>query len=413
MMHKPTFIIITSTDLKDSISEYVNIKRHKYRIIIVLTEDIYKRYPSLTKVDAIKTYLISKYEKEHIRYALIIGNSSKVPTPTFYDDDIEENVAYENYYCCYKDSVVPLFSLSRIPASDKEDALRQLNFVLNYGGAGKNICFITDACTAGKNEYRQNTEFIAQMITEKFNVIKHYDKESSKNELIETINNGVDFLNYRGHGYCFSWRSSIGPRRKDVQNLKNGTRIVFSIACNTAAIHIDECFAETWMKNLKSIAFLGASSPTYRVINSEFNKYIWEAICYHGMTTVGDIFKWAVLALYRSGLDPERVKHNIKCYVQLGDPTADYKEKVQKGGFHEQDRNFIRTRTSYPRRKGHNRRGRRVSQGNGQGCRNFTQCGRRCNCFPRRHNKATSAHRYHNKYVSQLANTGLRRFRTL
>lgn len=330
MKHKPPFVIITTAELKDGIEEYINTKQHKYRIILGLTEDIYMEYPDLTKVDAIKRYIMSQHEENHLKYVMIVGNADKVPTPMFYDDDIEEDVAYENYYSNSEDSVMPMFPLSRIPASDMADAIRQLKLAINYhkyqGNTRKTVCLTTDASTYGKDEYRQSTESVAEMITDNFDVIKCYDKESNRKELTEKINKGVDFLTYRGHGYCFMWGGSVGFTLKDVRNLNNGnnTPIVFSVACNTAAIHFEDNFAETWMKNLKAVAFLGASSPTYRKVNSELFKHIWEAIVRHGKTTVGDIFYQAILDLYKKGSDPDKVEHNIKCYIQLGDPTVDY-----------------------------------------------------------------------------------------
>ncbi|MCL2717976.1 MAG: C25 family cysteine peptidase [Lachnospiraceae bacterium] len=330
---KPQLVIITTDELKSGIADFVNVKKDKYDVIIGLTGEIYADYKDLSKVDAIRAYLMSEHKKWHLEYVLIAGDIDQVPTPVFYDSDGGGNVAYENYYCCEKDCIVPLFPLSRIPASDQASLKSQLAvssaYQSNKSDTRKSVCLTTDASPQGGAEFRANAESVADMIHDKFNVAKRYDGESKKDELLKTINDGVGFLNYRGHGHQEFWGSSIGLNLTDVENLKvgNNTPIVFSVACNTGAIHHRKCFASTWMRALKSVAFLGASTPSYRSVNSQFCKHIWEAIYSHGLTAVGDIFKWATLTLHRNNPTSNTVIHNIKCYVQLGDPTVNYADE--------------------------------------------------------------------------------------
>ncbi|MCL2050250.1 MAG: C25 family cysteine peptidase [Lachnospiraceae bacterium] len=330
---KPKLLIITTEDLKSGITDFVTAKETKYVLIIGLAEEIYAEYKSLSKVDAIRAYLLSARQKDNLEYVLIAGDIDKIPTPLFYDSDGGGDVAYENYYCCEKDSFMPLFPLSRIPASCPDSLKNQLAVSCAYQACKSDIrtyvCLITDASPQGGPEFRANTESVAEMIPGKFRVAKHYDGESKKDELIKTINDGVGFLNYRGHGHPEFWGGSIGLNVNDVENLKaeNSTPIIFSVACNTGAIHRNKCLASTWLRTLKSVSFLGASTPSYRAVNSLFLKHIWEAIYANGMTAVGDIFKWATLTLHKNNPNSDTVIHNIKCYVQLGDPTVDYTEE--------------------------------------------------------------------------------------
>jgi len=335
---KPRLIIITTKDLEYGVKVYEGVKLHKYAAEIALIEDIYAAHPGLSGVNAIKMFLKTEHGKSPVDYVLLAGDTNIIPTPIYNNSDYGIT-AYQNYFsndCSGEDtegSYAPLYSLSRIPAIGKDELFRQLNIAAYYfrhiGKIRSNVCLTTDASDPfAKNSFRGCVERIAGMISTSFNVIKRYDEECSKEDLTNAINSGLGFLNFRGHGANTYWCSTFNYDQDDVKKLDvgNNTPIVFSIACNTAAIHTGDCLGNTWMQNYKAVSFLGASIPSYRSVNNDFNRHLWEAINSHNISIAGDIFKWATLTLLKNGSRSAVVVHNVKIYLQLGDPTVDFKE---------------------------------------------------------------------------------------
>jgi hypothetical protein len=161
------------------------------------------------------------------------------------------------------------------------------------------------------------------------NIIDKYDGECTKGELIDAINSGVGFVNYRGHGSSGGWSSSNGIKLDDLRNVNVGNNppIVFSIACSNNDLSKNDCIGRAWIKNLLAINYLGASAPSYRDSNNYFDTYLWHAICSQGKRVVGDIYLNATLRLYQNFASFLTATTNIKEYILLGDPTVDYREK--------------------------------------------------------------------------------------
>jgi hypothetical protein len=84
----------------------------------------------------------------------------------------------------------------------------------------------------------------------------------------------------------------------------------------------EECFGETWIRNEKALAFLGATRPSFTVPNHDFNRYLFDAIVHYQLTKVGDIVNWAKAKLLLNASPPQQARDNVRMYVLLGDPTA-------------------------------------------------------------------------------------------
>ncbi len=103
--------------------------------------------------------------------------------------------------------------------------------------------------------------------------------------------------------------------------------MVLSIACLNNYIDYDGiCFGECWLCNEKAVAFLGASRPSWTAQNHDFDKFLFEAIVYEGLTKVGDIMNVGKTKLYQHSAADPQVKDNLRMYLLLGDPCAAFVE---------------------------------------------------------------------------------------
>lgn len=319
----PRMLIITTEELAYSMKVFEGVKTFRYDVETVLTKDIYDKYPDKTQDEAILAYLKEEYTKKKISYVVIGGDVNQVPTHR--DKD---GFASDSYYCTDGTTVIPRFALSRFPAKNRTELNQQTDtasyYDRYYDGKIRHSAVFT---THNSSVYEQCKEDIASKVSAKstFQITKCYDGKCKKSDLINAINSGTAFINYRGHGSDTSWQSSIGLSIKDVPKLdvKTNTPIVLSIACNNNNLYAKECFGACWIRNEKSVAFLGASNPSYTTTNNYYDKYLWEAIYDKKLSVIGDIYVWATLKLYqnRKGYITEV---NIREYLLLGDVTADY-----------------------------------------------------------------------------------------
>lgn len=320
---KPKMIIITTEELEYSMRIYEGVKTFQYDVEMVLTKDIYAKYPDKKQDEAILAYLMDRYDNGKISYVILGGDVTQIPTHK--DSD---GFASDSYYCTNGKTVIPRFALSRFPARNRAELNQQTDLASYYDRHyNKTIRHSAVFTTYDRSDYEQCKEQISSSMSSKssFQIKKCYDGKSSKSRLIDAINQGVAFVNYRGHGSNTSWSSSIGLSTKDVPKLdvKVHTPIVFSIACNNNNLYVDECLGACWVRHEKAVAFLGASNPSYTVTNHHYDKYLWEAIYDQNLSVIGDIYVWATLKLYQNHKSTT-TEVNIREYLLLGDASADY-----------------------------------------------------------------------------------------
>lgn len=322
-VEKPKMIIVTTAELEYSMKIFEGVKTFQYDVEVVLTKDIYAKYPDKEQDEAILAYLMKRYENDKISYVILGGDVNQIPT-----HKVNNEYASDSYYCTDGKTVIPRFALSRFPARNKAELNQQTDIASYYDRHyDEKIRHKAVFTTHKQSDYVECKEKIAADMATKsaFQIQKCYDGKCSKNDLINAINQGTAFVNYRGHGSDTSWSSSIGLSTKDVPNLdvKTNTPIVLSIACNNNNLYIDECLGACWIRNEKSVAFLGASNPSYTTTNHYYDKYLWEAVYNQNLSTIGDIYVWATLKLYQNHKGTT-TEVNIREYLLLGDASADY-----------------------------------------------------------------------------------------
>ena len=100
--------------------------------------------------------------------------------------------------------------------------------------------------------------------------------------------------------------------------------LVICVCCQNAWVddQSTECVAETFLREGKCVAVLGASrnSPTYA--NNDFDRYLWRAIMDHGEVTPGGIVQRAKALMVQNHANSSPHEQDVVMYMLFGDPTA-------------------------------------------------------------------------------------------
>lgn len=330
----PRMLIVTTTDFKPALEQYILHKSRAFHTDVAVLDDIYSQYPSCNQVDAIQNYILAEHDKSFLKYVLLAGDLNTIPALTVTVPKIGTFVS-DSYYSARKGEYLPLFGLSRFPASSRDELKSMCDNAISYMSLSSKSSGNTVLTTYNQKNYESCKESIYNSARNTFPMVKCYDGKCTKQALIDEINKGKTFINYRGHGYYDCWQSSIGLNTSDVGNLQDSGCLphIFSICCNNNDMRKSNCFGVEWLKKNKAITFLGASAPSYTFVNHDFDKYIWEALNIWKLTDISDIYMWATFTLYKNRKGDDHTKTNIQEYLLLGDPSANYQDMEKTVGY--------------------------------------------------------------------------------
>jgi PKD repeat protein len=152
-------------------------------------------------------------------------------------------------------------------------------------------------------------------------------------DVVNAINEGRSWLNYRGEGWSSGWWATCTPMvTSDVSGLTNGPKFPFvtSIGCGVAMFDAggNNCFGEEWVErgSLTSpqgaAAFVGPTSNTHTAYNNNIDRGIYKGMFQEGMDTPGQALLRGKLEMYNVfGGGDSYVPYHYKIYCVLGDPS--------------------------------------------------------------------------------------------
>lgn len=325
---KPRMLIVSVSKFKSALDLYLRFRKDELKMDIVMCDKIYTKYPKLSKADAIKKYIWEEHAKSSLKYVLLAGDIANIPSCVI--DTSGGSFISDIYYGIKAKEVVPQFGVSRFPAASNSELKGMFQQAAKYTTLSKRKNKNSILTTYEKDTYEICSNEIYNDANKKFKMVKCYDGKCTKTTLINKINEGNVFINYRGHGAHNGWASSIGLSTSDVNTKLKDTDCyphIFSICCSNNDMGQKDCFGVAWMKKHRAITFLGASTPTNTSLNNLLDKYLWEALNRQNLTNIMEVFAWAVTALYKNDPRSEATKFHIQQYLLLGDPIADYTEE--------------------------------------------------------------------------------------
>ena len=153
----------------------------------------------------------------------------------------------------------------------------------------------------------------------------------SNTDVVNAINEGRSFLNYRGEGWTTGWWATCTPMTNtQVSSLANGEKFTFvtSIGCGVAMFASGESFGETWLElgtlsqPRGAAAFIGPAGNTHTAYNNNIDRGIYVGMFQEGMDTPGQALVRGKLYMYNVfGGGDSYVSYHYKIYCVLGDPS--------------------------------------------------------------------------------------------
>ena len=170
---------------------------------------------------------------------------------------------------------------------------------------------------------------------------------ASNQIVLNHINEGINIVNYRGHGNENNWSLWNVALENFVDTLINNMNsnvcsVFLSIACSTGNIRAQSCMLETFTRSDHgAVAFLGANKASETTANHYFNKKIFDYIYNRGCYHIGDVNNLAhydVICNIDSA-QQKNARYNSLIYLWGGDPSLELwtntPQKIQGVELHE------------------------------------------------------------------------------
>jgi hypothetical protein len=324
------YVIVGPEAVRTSVDPLIQAKAGSpYNAMFAATEDITIEFPAPTLKESIRAFLVWAWDNWQVppKYVVLAGDTDTIPvhvgqigTWPFVSD---------HYYADIKDSEAPELVVSRLPTSDATKLQQICQHLASYAnlrgpdwGSWQNEVLMV---AYELNTYKDCSDDIASTISPRFTVTKRYGDSSTKQQVIDELNQGIVIANYRGHGSKIAWSSKNGISTQDISSLNNGNMppAVFCICCENAWIDDTgvETVVESFLRQRKAVTLFGASrdSPTYA--NNDFDKYLFQAIM-DGATTPGEIVQRAKTQMILNHPTSDEHRADVAMYLLFGDPTA-------------------------------------------------------------------------------------------
>jgi hypothetical protein len=325
------YVIVTSSALSASVEPLRSAKSGwPYYGKVALTEDIRTEFPSASLKDSIKLFITwaTANWKVPPRFVVLAGDTDIIPMHIYVQNG--ESYASDHYYADISGDLVPELTVSRLPTSDAATLKSICEHLVRYGlyrggdwGGWQNQVML---CAYASSTYETTCDDIEAKIKSRYQVIKRYAKNTSKADVLKTMNDSVLFSVYRGHGSKTAWSATNGLNASDVASLNNLTRppFVLSICCQNGWVDDNslETIAEAFIRRRKAVAVFASSRNSWTYPNNDFAKYLFDAVMSGGCYSPADIICFAKTKMVRNHGSSSYHQDNTVMYNLFGEPTA-------------------------------------------------------------------------------------------
>ena len=329
--------------LVDSFQVYANWK-HKTGTFIHVTKfsDI---GASASDPNPIKNHILDAYTNWEIppTHVLIVGDDGVAPVKYVFLDGW--NFVNEDFFVELEGN--DYFPEMLIGRFTNEGALRLSYMVQKFMNYEKTP-YVQSPDWFKKALVCADSEFPSQRLTKRFtaqqmlqygnfqtvdSIYNGYPCPGNVSTIINAINSGRSFLNYRGQGWTYGWWPDCIPfHTEDVSLLNNGAKLTFvtSIGCGVSGFDAagGNCFGEEWVEmgsyteSKGACAFLGPTSNTHTAYNNAIDRGIYIGIFQGGIESPAAALYNGKLVMYSMfGGEDDYVEYHFKIYCELGDPS--------------------------------------------------------------------------------------------
>ncbi|MEN6445148.1 MAG: C25 family cysteine peptidase [Candidatus Cloacimonas sp.] len=346
---RPKILIITHSQLANYQTSFISWKKSLgYDVYTVNKSDIG------STVQDIKNYVLNHYQTYKCDYLFIWGDVTgtfAVPTNFFPSPEYAENDADDTYYTMLQgNDYFPEMISGRFSFADASEFITMTNKTIAYEKAPfmTNTTWMTRALTVAGNYaeggLRPSTPIsMSRWLRDKMlsygytqvDTVFYPPSYPGTNNIQQSINQGVQFISYRGWGDANGWHYP-SFHIPDLNNTFNGAKmpIVYSIVCNTGdfANTVNPNFGEKWMRMgtmsnpIGCIAFVGPSDlHTKTRLNNSISSGAFRSILDFGVRSFGSSVLMGKIELYKTfpnDLAPNQyVAFYYHVYNILSDPS--------------------------------------------------------------------------------------------
>lgn len=298
--------------------------------------------------NTIKNYIADVYQtwEDRPTYVLIVGDDEIFPKKTVTYPSY--SFPWEEFFVAVDgDDYFPEMMIGRFTNQDDYVMQVMMNKFMLYekNPYTEDATWIKKAICCSNNQYEsqvQTKHYVADLLLQNGRFLSVDTMMSDGNwgsncsysitDIINAINQGRSFVNYRGEGWAYGWYASCYSfGNSEVMNLTNGQKMPFvtSIGCGVAMFdyYYGNCFGEEWMEmgtltNPKgAIAFVGATSNSHTTYNNRIDKGIYVGLFNEGMETPGQALLRGKLYMYNVFGNEYYVEYHYKVFCTLGDPS--------------------------------------------------------------------------------------------
>jgi len=294
------YVIVSDPMFESQLQPFITWKKQKgFNVIEAYTDEIGDGSNL-----AIKDYLQNLYESATEdnpapSFVLLVGDAPQIPP--FAGMKQTERAAYTDlYFCEYTDDFLPEVYYGRFSANDSAELQTQIDKTITYEKLNlPDTSYLANVTLIGGVESNYGPTYLnGQML---YGAVHYFNPDSvippiysntllyngsapyinsntpdAKDTIINSINNGIGFLNYTGHGSHNSWLDHPGePEERQWEitiddidllngNMKYSLGIGNCCLSNTFADVSGPCFGEAWMQvsDAGGIGYIGATAPT-------------------------------------------------------------------------------------------------------------------------------------------------------
>jgi hypothetical protein len=326
------YVIVTTRALEAAVEPLLNAKTGwPYYAKVALCEDIQTEFPSSSLKASIKAFISWATDNWRVppRFVVLAGDSDVIPMHIYSRGG--NTYASDHFYADISGDLVPELTVSRIPTSDATLLKSVCKHLVRYEsyrggdwGGWQNRVML---CAYQSSTYETTCDEIYDKIKNRYTAIKRYAKDTSKSDVLQTMNDGVVMAIYRGHGSKTAWSSSNGLNSSDVAGLSNGSYppFVLNVCCQNGWVDDNslETIAEAFVRKHKAVAVFASSRNSWTYPNNDFAKYMFDAVMSGRCQTPAAIIRYAKTKMVQNHATSSAHLDNTVMYNLFGDPTTD------------------------------------------------------------------------------------------
>lgn len=292
---------------------------------------------------AVKNHIMDAYNNWDVAptHVLLIGDAGIAPIKTI---SYDYTFVYDDYFVELEGN--DYFPEMMIGRFTNQGDYRMQVMINKFLGYEKNP-YVTDPTWFKKGLVCANSAYVSQRYTKRFtaeqmlfngnftsvdSMYNGYPCPGNVSTIVDMINQGRSFLNYRGEGWSSGWWADCFPfQTSNVSSLNNGQKLTFvtSIGCGVAMFNTSggNCFGEEWLQlgtttePRGACAFVGPTSNTHTTYNNKIDMGIYLGMFANGLDSPGEALLQGKMFMFLVFGNSYWVEYHFRVYHVLGDPS--------------------------------------------------------------------------------------------